>query len=279
MKFIKKIAVIAISLLCVSIPTSASTISISMNLNGESVDLKDNGIYIEEGNTMVPLRFIAESIGAIVDYNKFTKEISIKKDDRIIELNINSTKAFINDKEIQILVKPEIKENITMVPLRFVSEALDMYINYNRSNRIIYLGTLEYSAPDDIVTGYMLAIDLVYNQDVALNHDITYIAIDTTRMRYLSESNKQKLLKEMQRYGIVIEANYTELKEQGFIKDKRLTNGILIEIDDLSSEGNQLILDIDKWKSSLGAMGFIKMILERDDMNWKIVEKGMLVMS
>lgn len=276
---IKKIVVIAIGLLCVSVPTSASTKNIEMYLNGEFVELEDNSIYIEEGNTMIPLRFIAESTGATVEYDQLTKKILIKKDDRSIELVINSPKVLINNAEMELSAKPEIKENITMVPLRFVSEALEVYINYNAKNKTIYLSTLQYNVPDNLVTGYMLAIDSVYNKDIALNHNIIYVAIDTTRMRYLSEDSKQNLLKEMERYGVVIEATYEELKEQGFIKDRELTKGILITIDDLRSDGDQLILDIDKWKASLGAIGCMGMVLEESETGWKITEKGMWHMS
>lgn len=279
LKFIKKIAVIAIGLLCVSVPTSASTKNIEMYLNGEFVELEDNSIYIEEGNTMVPLRFIAESTGATVEYDELTKKILIKKDDRSIELVINSPKVLINNAEMELSAKPEIKENITMVPLRFVSEALEVYINYNAKNKTIYLSTLQYNVPDNLVTGYMLAIDSVYNKDIALNNNITYVAIDTTRMRYLSEDSKQNLLKEMERYGVVIEATYEELKEQGLIKDREFTKGILITIDDLHSDGDQLILDIDKWKASLGAIGCMGMVLEEDEAGWEIIEKGMWLIS
>lgn len=278
-KFIRKIAVIAIGLLCVSVPTFASTKNIEMYLNGEFVELEDNSIYIEAGNTMVPLRFIAESTGATVEYDQLTKKILIKKDDRSIELVINSPKVLINNAEMELSAKPEIKENITMVPLRFVSEALEVYINYNAKNKTIYLSTLQYNVPDNLVTGYMLAIDSVYNKDIALNNNITYVAIDTTRMRYLSEDSKQNLLKEMERYGVVIEATYEELKEQGLIKDREFTKGILITIDDLRSDGDQLILDIDKWKASLGAIGCMGMVLEEDEAGWKITEKGMWLIS
>lgn len=279
LKFINKIAVVVISLLCVSVPTSASTTSILMNLNGEFVELGDNSIYIEEGNTMVPLRLIAELTGATVDYDKFTKKISISKGDKSIELVINSPKVLINNEEMEISAKPEIKENITMVPLRFVSEALEVYIDYNAMNKTIYLSTLQYNVADNMVAGYMLAIDSVYNKDTALNDNITYIAIDTTRMRYLSEDSRKNLLKEMGRYGVVIEATYEELKEQGFIKDREFTNGILITIDDLRSEGDQLILDIDKWRANLGSIGCMKMVLEEGETGWKMTEKGMWYIS
>lgn len=279
MKFIKKVAIITISLLCVNVPITAHATSISINLGGEFINLESNNIYIEDGSTMVPLRFIAESMGATVDYDEFTQKVLIEKDDRHIALEINSSKVLINNEEMELSVTPVIKDNMTMVPLRFVSETLGIYINYNAINKIIYLSTLQYNVPDDIVAGYMLAIDLVYEKDIALNDDMTYIAIDTTQMSYLSEASKQNLLKEMKRYGIVVEATYEQLQEQGLIKAGRFTNGILITINDLYSEGGQLILDIEKWRSNLGALGCVKMILEKDNDNWSVIDKGMWYQS
>ncbi len=272
-------AVIVISLICISVPTVASSKEVELYLNGRFVSLRENSIYIEEGNTMVPLRFVTELLGGRVQYDKFTKKISIKKDEKSIELEIDLPKALVNNKEIELPLKPTLKENITMVPLRFVSEALEVYIKYNAINKNIYLSTSTYNASDNMVEGYMLAIEAVYNRSMGLNEDIIYIAMDTNRMRYLSEDSKQTLLKEMERYGVVIEATYDELEERGLIKEGMFTKGVLITIDDFGSEGNRLVLNIDKWRANLGGVGCLGMVLEEDENDWKITEKGMWYMS
>ena len=184
----------------------------SIYLNKERVDLEGVTIYTEEGRSMVPLSIIAQLTDTNVDYDAKTKEIHIKSKDRSIVLKINSSKALINNKEVETIAKPVLRGNTVMVPLRFISEALDVYIEYDKDRQRIWLSTLKYNVPDNIVEGYMLAIDDIYNKDEGLNYNSKYIAIDTSHMRYLNKADKAKLLKQMERYGVVIEATYKELE-------------------------------------------------------------------
>ena len=281
MKSIKKIAVVTLGLLGAIMPISAYAHAANpeVYLNGEYVELEENSIYIEDGNTMVPLRFLAELIDATVEYDAVTQKIVIKKNNKLVELQVDSSKVIIGDEEIELSTKPVIKNHITMVPLRFLSEALDVYVEYDTKHKAIYLGTLQYNVPENIVDGYLLAIDKVYHNDITLNEDAIYIAIDTTRMRYLSEENKQRLLEKMEQYGIVIDATYSELEEQGFIKKGEFSRVILITIDDFQSEGDQLILNINKWRGDLCSSGYSHMLLRKDNEEWKIIEYGMKCLS
>lgn len=251
----------------------------SIYLNKERVDLEGVTIYTEEGRSMIPLKIIAQLTGAKVDYDAKAKEIRIKSKDKSIVLKINSSKALINDRKVETIAKHVLRGNTVMVPLRFISEALDVYIEYDKDRQRIYLNTLKYNVPDNIIEGYMLAIDSIYNEDKGLNDNSKYIAIDTSHMRYLNKADKAKLLKQMERYGIIIEATYKELEQRGLIKDLCFEEGILIEIDDLSSQENQLILDISKWKSGLGAIGYNAMVLEKENNIWEITKKGITWIS
>lgn len=273
MRYIKKLALMGISLACMCTSVVASTIDVSVNLNGEYMDLANGGVYIEEGRTMVPLRVVTESIGALVEYDDSTKGIVISKDDQRIILKLNTSKAIINNEEIEMSVVPVMKDEVTMVPLRFVSETLGVYVYYDANRKTIYLSTLEYNVPEDIVSGYMKAIELVYEIDPALNDDITYVAFDCKKMRYLSEEGKQALVEKMGVYGTVIESDYETLKKQGMITKGYFENGIIVSINDFYSEGNQLILGVDKWRSSLGAIGSSEVVLENNNGKWEIINK------
>ena len=81
--------------------------------------------YIEENRTMVPLRYIAEKLGAEVGYDEAKKEVSITLGEDVFKVVIDDTKYTLNGKEYTLDAPAEIKENRTFVPLRVISEAFN----------------------------------------------------------------------------------------------------------------------------------------------------------
>ena len=79
-----------------------------------------------------------KSFGCAVDWNGDTKEITATKDSRIIKMQIDKKEvSFTIDgkKESKNLDQPPIiKDNRTLVPLRFISEALDMQVGWDSQN-------------------------------------------------------------------------------------------------------------------------------------------------
>lgn len=88
------------------------------------------------GSALVPLRGIFEAIGADVKYEAKTEKIRATKDGDLIELTVDSDTAFVNGQK-QKLKTPAIKINgRTMVPLRFISEALGGTVEWDAEYRI-----------------------------------------------------------------------------------------------------------------------------------------------
>lgn len=59
------------------------------------------------------------------------------KVDTIIELNIGSKKAKIDNKEIELDVAPILQDNRTLVPIRFIAEALGCEVFWDNGRIII----------------------------------------------------------------------------------------------------------------------------------------------
>ncbi|MCK5849057.1 MAG: copper amine oxidase N-terminal domain-containing protein, partial [Caldisericia bacterium] len=106
------------------------------SVNEEEVTL-DVAPYIKNDRTMVPIRFIAEALGAEVGWENATKSITITKDDITISIKIGSVEALIKEEgvigreKIILEAAPEIVSGRTFVPLRFVSEAIGASIDWN----------------------------------------------------------------------------------------------------------------------------------------------------
>lgn len=256
---------------------------ISLKIDGGELQGSDI-IYIEKGITMVPLRMISEELGAIVNYDQETKQIYISKEENIIKLELGSNTAVLNDKYIDLPTYIISKNGVTMVPIRFICEALNSEVKYHEEHDIICINSNGHKdnciIETDIVEAYMLAIDTIYQEDLELNHNIKYLAIDNSKMNYLSHNTNQELIKCLSKYNLeILEMNYDELVELELIKDGKFKDGILITIDDSSSIEDKLVIRIEKYKSSLGAISCPEMIIEKVDGEWKITSQDKWLMS
>ena len=128
---------------------------------------------------------------------------------------------------------------------------------------------------DLAVDAYLLVIDKLYVEDPGLNNDITYLAIDTENMINLTETGKERLLTELEKYGHeVLNATFEELEEQGLIEDLHFPDGILFRIKDTPMEDNTITMDASKWRSGTGAYGYDGTELKYENEMWEIKDIG-----
>jgi thiol-disulfide isomerase/thioredoxin len=95
--------------------------------------------YIKNGATLVPLRFIAEAFGAVIDWQpKMGKgTITITLGDKNIMIEIGNTTAIVNGQKKTLTAPPEITGGRTFVPLRFISEAFGAELDWNGKTQTI----------------------------------------------------------------------------------------------------------------------------------------------
>ncbi|MCH5211735.1 MAG: hypothetical protein J1G06_01850 [Oscillospiraceae bacterium] len=107
-----------------------------------------------EDRTLVPLRFIAEAFGATVNYDDETTEITITvrdtKGDTAITMKPGETAYTISHKSSkgndsvgkgEMDTVPVVENERTMVPVRFIAEALGKYVDYY--DGLVYISTIE----------------------------------------------------------------------------------------------------------------------------------------
>ena len=109
------------------------------SVDGESFTL-DAAPYIdvEANRTLVPLRFISENVGADVDWDPQTKQVTIIDAGKEIILTIGSQEVLVGGEEQTIDCAPLIlPPNRTFVPLRFVIETLGAKVDYEPETKEI----------------------------------------------------------------------------------------------------------------------------------------------
>jgi anthranilate/para-aminobenzoate synthase component I len=117
---------LAIFLFISSSTTYAAEIQIKVDGFAIASDVKPE---ILNNRTMVPLRVISENLGANVDWSN--SKVTLTKSNMKVILNLNSITAEKNGKKILLDVKPYIKNNRIIVPLRFIAETFGCHVNYS----------------------------------------------------------------------------------------------------------------------------------------------------
>ena len=85
---------------------------------------------INNDRTLVPIRVIAEQMGAEVHWLEQERAVLIEKPGTRIRLVLNSTAATVNDVPQSLDVAPVIIGDRTMLPMRFVAEYLGAEVDW-----------------------------------------------------------------------------------------------------------------------------------------------------
>ncbi len=121
-------------------PASASN-PIRLCVNGQEVH-SSVPPQIINGRTMVPIRFVAEALGADVAWDSATKTATITKGELQLNLKV-AGKALKNNLLVVSDVPPQIVEGRLMVPLRFVAETLNCRVKWDEVSRTVDIVDVE----------------------------------------------------------------------------------------------------------------------------------------
>ncbi|MDO5713106.1 MAG: stalk domain-containing protein [Tissierellia bacterium] len=106
------------------------------SVNGEQRKMDTVPIIIKD-RTMVPLRFLVEAFGGEVTWNQETRTAIVEYRGIRIELPVGSDTIHINGIDQKIDSPATIKNDRTLVPIRFVSEGLGMIVEYGEKDKVV----------------------------------------------------------------------------------------------------------------------------------------------
>lgn len=127
--------------------TIALSQPISVQLDGDSLQF-DQPPEMVGGRLLVPLRGIFEALKADVVYDAETRAIQATKENRVIQLQLGSRTAVIDGRTVFLDVPADTIGGRTMVPLRFVSEALGADVKWEGATKTVLMNS-DGSASDD----------------------------------------------------------------------------------------------------------------------------------
>lgn len=118
------------------LPGAGASELVTVQLDGAPLPL-DTPPQISEGRTLIPLRAIFEALGASVVWTPATQSIEATRGSRRVLLQVGETRATIDGQEVHMDVPARIIDGRTMVPLRFVSEALGGEVVWDAATRTV----------------------------------------------------------------------------------------------------------------------------------------------
>lgn len=113
---------------------------VSIVIDNVSLD-SDVAPQIINDRTMVPVRAIFEAIGAIVEWDSSTSTATITKDTNIVKITVDSTEMYVNGNSITLDSPACIVNSRTLVPVRAISEALNLGVIWNDETRTVEIYT------------------------------------------------------------------------------------------------------------------------------------------
>ena len=121
---------------------SAAAQNISVQLDGRSLQFDQPPAMIG-GRLLVPLRGIFEALQADVVYDGPTRSIQATKGSRVVQLQLGSRTAIIDGRTTYLDVPADTVGGRTMVPLRFVSEALGADVKWEGATKTVRLSSTD----------------------------------------------------------------------------------------------------------------------------------------
>ncbi|CAM3896519.1 N-acetylmuramoyl-L-alanine amidase family protein [Cohnella lubricantis] len=117
---------------------SAETVTPKLILDGKVLNPAQPPELIGQ-YTMVPIRTASENLGYNVDFDNDKKMVTVTGGSNVITMVVNQGNASVNGDTTALQAPPVIKSGTTLVPLRFVGEALGVQVYWDNISKSAFM--------------------------------------------------------------------------------------------------------------------------------------------
>jgi hypothetical protein len=121
--------------------TAMAQNGIAVIVDGKAVTFNGVGPQEVNGRVLVPLRGVLEQMGAYVGWDPGAQMVTAQRGNTSIDLRIGSRTARVNNQPVTLDVPAEIYRGSTLVPLRFMSEALGADVQWEPAQYAVMITT------------------------------------------------------------------------------------------------------------------------------------------
>ena len=138
-----------------------------------SADYLDTTVpQVRNQRTMVPVRRLAELMGATVDYDAAARRITIRRAGDTFVMTLDSTEALRNGEHFQMDVAPYAENNRTYIPIRYIAEFFGQKVEWNGAQQHVVITEDKSAAGDSNLEAWALAMGAVLNYE-SNPHEVT----------------------------------------------------------------------------------------------------------
>jgi hypothetical protein len=114
---------------------------ITVEVNGQAVSFANAQPQMVADHVMVPLRGVLEQLGANVSWDQQTRTITASGNGTNITLRIGDSTASVNGQNVQLDQPAVVRNDTTLVPLRFMSETFGANVQWDASSMTVEIQT------------------------------------------------------------------------------------------------------------------------------------------
>ena len=109
-----------------------------VTVNGKAMTLEQAPVIVKD-NTLIPIRFVTDALGGTVRWDDAERKVTVIRGDKMVDLWIDNPDLIVNGQRTTAEVAPTIMKDLTMVPLRILSENLGWKVTWDGKTQQITL--------------------------------------------------------------------------------------------------------------------------------------------
>lgn len=127
----------------------------------ERVVQTDVAPRIEAGTTLVPIRFVAEALGARISWDPARRQAEVLHEGTRILLQPGNARLTVGERTVEAGVPPRVLQGRLMVPLRAIAESLGATVNWEPGTRTAAIHTRPAGTPPaDVTRGLEVRLEI-----------------------------------------------------------------------------------------------------------------------
>lgn len=118
---------------------------------------------VRDGRTMVPIRAVAEALGADVTWRGETGRIEMVRAGRSVVMELGSTGAMVDGSRVEMDVAPYAVEGRTLIPARYVAEFFGQKVEWDGTKRQVLITEDKSVAGDSNLEAWIVPMGAIYS--------------------------------------------------------------------------------------------------------------------
>lgn len=132
----KKLITLLLAMVMIFAATGALAADITVLVNGEAIEF-DRAPKMQDGTAMIPFRFVAEKLGAVVAWDGETQTVFASVGETLSTMQIGNTNIFVNGEAIPAQKAPVLSTDRTLVSAEVLEGALGAQVSWDAATSTV----------------------------------------------------------------------------------------------------------------------------------------------